>query len=63
MSKSQPRYPAEIPKLKNRSHAKILVLTRLRDESPHDKAVLAGASGGVGSILVIVLILFLLGKI
>lgn len=47
MSKSQPRYPAEIPKLKNRSHAKIMVLTRVRDESLHDKAVLAGASGVV----------------
>lgn len=37
----------EIPKLKARSHAKILVLTGLRDELLHDKAVLAGASGVV----------------
>ena len=35
----------EIPNLLARSHAKILVLTGLRDESLHDKAVLAGASG------------------
>ena len=37
----------EIPKLMARSRAKILVLTGLRDESLHDKAVLAGASGVV----------------
>ncbi len=37
----------EIPKLKARSHAQILVLTGLRDELLHDKAVLAGASGVV----------------
>ncbi len=37
----------EIPNLLARSHAKILVLTGLRDESLHDKAVLAGASGVV----------------
>ena len=37
----------EIPTLLARSHAKILVLTGLRDESLHDKAVLAGASGVV----------------
>jgi DNA-binding NarL/FixJ family response regulator len=37
----------EIPKLLAKSHAKILVLTGLRDESLHDKAVLAGASGVV----------------
>lgn len=35
----------EIPNLLARSRAKILVLTGLRDESLHDKAVLAGASG------------------
>lgn len=38
----------EIPKLLARSHAKILVLTGISDESIHDKAVLAGASGVVG---------------
>ena len=37
----------EIPTLLARSRAKILVLTGLRDESLHDKAVLAGASGVV----------------
>ena len=37
----------EIPKLIARSRAKILVLTGLRDESVHDEAVLAGASGVV----------------
>jgi two-component system nitrate/nitrite response regulator NarL len=37
----------EIPNLLARSHAKILVLTGLRDESIYDKAVLAGASGVV----------------
>lgn len=37
----------EIPNLLARSHAKILVLTGIRDESLHDKAVLAGASGVV----------------
>jgi len=37
----------EIPKLLARSHAKILVLTGISDESIHDKAVLAGASGVV----------------
>jgi len=37
----------EIPKLIARSRAKILVLTGLRDESIHDEAVLAGASGVV----------------
>lgn len=37
----------EIPGLLARSRAKILVLTGLRDESLHDKAVLAGASGVV----------------
>jgi two-component system nitrate/nitrite response regulator NarL len=37
----------EIPKLMARSHAKILVLTGLRDESLHDKVVLAGACGVV----------------
>jgi two-component system nitrate/nitrite response regulator NarL len=37
----------EIPNLMARSHAKILVLTGIRDESLHDKAVLAGASGVV----------------
>ena len=36
-----------IPSLLARSHAKILVLTGIRDESIHDKAVLAGASGVV----------------
>jgi DNA-binding NarL/FixJ family response regulator len=38
----------EIPKLLARSKAKILVLTGISDESIHDKAVLAGASGVVG---------------
>ena len=37
----------EIPNLLARSKAKILVLTGMRDESIHDKAVLAGASGVV----------------
>jgi two-component system nitrate/nitrite response regulator NarL len=37
----------EIPNLIARSKAKILVLTGMRDESIHDKAVLAGASGVV----------------
>src|SRR5512145_1449139 len=37
----------EIPNLLARSRAKILVLTGIRDESLHDKAVLAGASGVV----------------
>jgi DNA-binding NarL/FixJ family response regulator len=37
----------EIPKLIARSPAKILVLTGLRDESTHDRAVLAGACGVV----------------
>jgi DNA-binding NarL/FixJ family response regulator len=37
----------EIPNLMARSRAKILVLTGIRDESLHDKAVLAGASGVV----------------
>ena len=37
----------EIPNLLARSRAKILVLTGMRDESIHDKAVLAGASGVV----------------
>lgn len=37
----------EIPNLLSRSNAKILVLTGIRDESIHDKAVLAGASGVV----------------
>lgn len=37
----------EIPSLLARSKAKILVLTGIRDESIHDKAVLAGASGVV----------------
>ena len=37
----------EIPNLLARSRAKILVLTGIRDESIHDKAVLAGASGVV----------------
>jgi DNA-binding NarL/FixJ family response regulator len=36
-----------IPSLLGRSHAKILVLTGIQDESVHDKAVLAGASGVV----------------
>jgi DNA-binding NarL/FixJ family response regulator len=36
-----------IPSLLARSRAKILVLTGIRDESVHDKAVLAGASGVV----------------
>lgn len=38
---------AEIPKLIAKSPAKILVLTGLRDESTHDRAVLAGACGVV----------------
>lgn len=37
----------QIPTLLARSRAKILVLTGLRDESVHDKAVLAGARGVV----------------
>lgn len=37
----------EIPNLLARTRAKILVLTGLRDESVHDRAVLAGASGVV----------------
>lgn len=37
----------EIPNLIARSKAKILVLTGMRDESLHDRAVLAGASGVV----------------
>jgi DNA-binding NarL/FixJ family response regulator len=37
----------EIPNLLAKSRAKILVLTGIRDESIHDKAVLAGASGVV----------------
>jgi two-component system, NarL family, nitrate/nitrite response regulator NarL len=37
----------EIPNLIARSKAKILVLTGMSDESIHDKAVLAGASGVV----------------
>ena len=37
----------EIPRLLARSRAKILVLTGLRDQSVHDKAVLAGARGVV----------------
>ena len=36
-----------IPNLLARTRAKILVLTGIRDESLHDKAVLAGASGVV----------------
>ena len=36
-----------IPRLMARSKAKILVLTGLRDQSVHDKAVLAGARGVV----------------
>jgi DNA-binding NarL/FixJ family response regulator len=36
-----------IPSLLARTRAKILVLTGIRDESIHDKAVLAGASGVV----------------
>lgn len=36
-----------IPSLLARSRAKVLVLTGIRDESIHDKAVLAGASGVV----------------
>jgi len=37
----------EIPKLTARTNARILILTGVRDESMHDKAVLAGASGVV----------------
>ena len=37
----------EIPNLLGHSRAKVLVLTGIRDESIHDKAVLAGASGVV----------------
>jgi len=37
----------EIPKVMAASGAKILILTGVRDESLHDKAVLAGASGVV----------------
>lgn len=37
-----------IPKLIAKSRARILVLTGVRDESVHDKAVLAGACGVVG---------------
>jgi len=37
----------EIPKLAASTRARILVLTGVRDESIHDKAVLAGASGVV----------------
>jgi DNA-binding NarL/FixJ family response regulator len=37
----------DIPNLLSRSRAKILVLTGIRDESIHDRAVLAGASGVV----------------
>ncbi|MDH3315361.1 MAG: response regulator transcription factor [Gammaproteobacteria bacterium] len=37
----------EIPKLMASSRAKILILTGVRDESLHDRAVLAGASGVV----------------
>jgi DNA-binding NarL/FixJ family response regulator len=37
----------EIPKLITKSHAKILMLTGVRDKSAHDKAVLAGARGVV----------------
>jgi len=37
----------EIPKLTASTSARILVLTGVRDESMHDKAVLAGASGVV----------------
>jgi two-component system, NarL family, nitrate/nitrite response regulator NarL len=37
----------EIPNLIARSRARILVLTGVRDQSVHDKAVLAGASGVV----------------
>jgi len=38
---------AAIPELKAKSRAKILVLTGSRDESLHDDAILAGASGVV----------------
>jgi two-component system, NarL family, nitrate/nitrite response regulator NarL len=37
----------EIPKLVANARARILILTGVRDESLHDKAVLAGASGVV----------------
>jgi DNA-binding NarL/FixJ family response regulator len=37
----------EMPKLLAKCHAKILVLTGMRDKSQHDRAVLAGASGVV----------------
>ena len=37
----------EIPNLTARTNARILILTGVRDESLHDKAVLAGASGVV----------------
>jgi len=37
----------EIPKLTASTSARILILTGVRDESMHDKAVLAGASGVV----------------
>lgn len=37
----------EIPGLATKTHAKILMLTGVRDKSAHDKAVLAGASGVV----------------
>jgi two-component system, NarL family, nitrate/nitrite response regulator NarL len=36
-----------IPKLLAKSHAKILILTGVRDKAIHDKAVLAGARGVV----------------
>jgi len=37
----------EIPRVMAGTHAKILILTGVRDESLHDKAILAGASGVV----------------
>jgi len=35
----------EIPRLIAKSHAKILILTGINDESVHDRAVISGASG------------------
>lgn len=53
----------EIPKLIARSHAKILVLTGVRDKSEHDKAVLAGASGVVEKEAPAETILAAIGKV
>jgi two-component system, NarL family, nitrate/nitrite response regulator NarL len=52
-----------IPELIGKSHRKVLVLTGLRDESLHDKAVLAGASGVVEKEAPAETILTAIGKV